>query len=91
MLNAGESLGKYSGIVIRCDGVGDRRYCYEYQLLEIGDEEVLLIIDARRVGNEPHFINHARLDTVGHKLDNREARDLLFVSLRSVPVPSVRL
>jgi hypothetical protein len=65
----GESLGEYAGIVSKSDGIIDRKYCYEYQVLEIGEEEVQLTLDARMAGNETRFINHARLETVGHNFE----------------------
>ncbi len=65
----GETLGEYAGIVSRSDEVSDRMYCYEYPVLEVGGEEILLTLDARRAGNEIRFINHARLDTVTHNFE----------------------
>ena len=65
----GESLGEYAGIVSRSDEVTDRMYCYEYQVLKVGGEDVMLTLDAKRAGNETRFINHARCDTVSHNFD----------------------
>jgi hypothetical protein len=65
----GESLGEYAGIVSRSDGISDRMYCYEYPVLKVGDEEVMLTLDARRAGNETRFINHARVDTISHNFE----------------------
>ena len=65
----GESLGEYAGIVSRSEDVSDRMYCYEYPVLKVGDEEVMLTLDARRAGNETRFINHARVETIRHNFE----------------------
>ena len=65
-LAEGELIGEYAGMVSLRDSVTDKAYCYEYHPRQGDGEETRLTIDARPMGNETRFINHARPEVVSH-------------------------
>jgi hypothetical protein len=66
-LAEGEFIGEYAGMVSTGDSVTEKTYCYEYHSLRAGEDEIHLTIDARALGNETRFINHARPEVVRHE------------------------
>lgn len=68
-LKEGELVGEYAGLVARSDSVSERTYCYEYPPLKSGNEVIPLTIDARTMGNQTRFINHAIQEVITHAFE----------------------
>lgn len=68
-LKEGELVGEYAGLVARSDSVAERTYCYEYPPLKRGGEVITLTIDARAMGNQTRFINHAIQEVITHAFE----------------------
>ena len=66
-LAEGDLIGEYAGMASPGNSIVDTTYSYRYPSLQIGEDEVLLSIDARMMGNETRFINHSRVEVVNHE------------------------
>jgi hypothetical protein len=68
-LSEGELIGEYTGMVLSETEGEDFSYLHAYPSLKWGEEELLLAVDALRMGNETRFINHSDAGGVSHMED----------------------